>query len=48
MAPASGPYSRDIFRPILLPKPEDRLPPPNLENDKEQQSKEKKKRFWLV
>ncbi|KAJ3570623.1 hypothetical protein NP233_g4281 [Leucocoprinus birnbaumii] len=37
----------EIYGPILLPKPEDRVPPPNLENSKEQQ-KEKRKRFWLL
>ncbi|KXN90097.1 hypothetical protein AN958_05102 [Leucoagaricus sp. SymC.cos] len=35
----------NIAGPILLPKPEDRVPPPSQENDKESQSKEKKKIF---
>ncbi|KAF5355760.1 hypothetical protein D9756_003702 [Leucocoprinus leucothites] len=37
----------EISGPILLPKPEDRVPPPNDDRDKEH-SQEKKKRFWFL
>jgi hypothetical protein len=35
----------DIYAPLLLPKPEDRVPPSSQDNEKEQ-LKEKKRRFW--